>query len=82
MSCFLVLMYKISLNFEAFLISYTSAEVDAMKTSQLNCNNLQSHLDELDLILSQWQNLLENKVPIPSHIETLAEMKHLIKYKK
>ncbi|CAD8070192.1 unnamed protein product [Paramecium sonneborni] len=79
---FMLLMYAAALNFEASLMSHTLAEVDALDTSQLNCQTPRSHFDELEQTLSQWQNVLEKKDRIPSHIETLTEMKHLIKHKK
>ncbi|CAD8158723.1 unnamed protein product [Paramecium pentaurelia] len=79
---FVLLMYATALNFEASLMSHTLAEVDALDTSQLNCQTPRSHFDELEQTLTQWQNVLENKERIPSHIETLTEMKHLIKHKK
>ncbi|CAK81122.1 unnamed protein product (macronuclear) [Paramecium tetraurelia] len=79
---FVLLMYAAALNFEASLMSHTLAEVDALDTSQLNCQTPRSHFDELEQTLTQWQNVLENKERIPSHIETLTEMKHLIKHKK
>ncbi|CAD8146143.1 unnamed protein product [Paramecium octaurelia] len=79
---FVLLMYATALNFEASLMSHTLAEVDALDTSQLNCQTPRSHFEDLEQTLTQWQQVLENKERIPSHIETLTQMKHLIKHKK
>lgn len=72
----------LALNFEASLMSHTLEEMGALDTSQLNCQTPRSHFNELESALGQWQTLLENKERIPEHIQTLTEMKSMIKHKK
>lgn len=50
----LLLMGAIALNFEASLMTHTLEELDALDTSQLNCQTPKSHFDELESALTQW----------------------------
>lgn len=78
----LLLMSAMALNFEASLMTHTLEELNSLDTSQFGCNTPQSHFNEMETALTSWAHILENKDKIPKHIETLNEMKSLIKEKK